>query len=565
VSPRLVAIARISHHWPLIAVLLAFAAAAFVVPTLTPIATTDDWGYSRSVEILYYQGELKIFPVVAASAVFQVIWGYLFAVIFGMTLGVMRLSSIVMTALGAIALYTLLREVGITRSRSALGVAAYLFNPLTFILAYTFMTDPHFTALLLIATALYVRGLRNDHSAPLSLYLGSIAAACAFLVRQQGSLIPLAVIVFLLLTGRLRPNRTGILTFLRVVAVPTAATVSYVLWLRFLNNVPDVQQGFLDEAKASGLAGAWTLTRHLTFIELIYLGFFTLPIVAAAVPGLRRIIATLRPGGWLLFAVWEAILVAGLAIYGLQGKRLPYIGQFVGTGGLGPPDVLGSRPRLLDAPLRDQITVITAIAAFLFALMICRLIGTIATRERAQVGLVVVIAVWQIVGVLPPSFHYLRRGYSLDRYLLPLLPLAIVLLLWAIRDLRLFQPVAWLLVAGYAVIAIAGTRDYLVYLDTAWSIGHKANALGIPNDKLDAGSGWDGYHLYTYSLDNNITKSRTQNGPWWVYFYAKATDSTFIVTAQPPHNTIIITKQTYTSWLSGDTSTLYLVRTRPFP
>jgi hypothetical protein len=547
-------------HWPVLAVLAFFAAAAFVVPTLAPVATTDDWGYSRSVEILYHDGDLRVFPVVAATAVFQIVWGWLFALLFGMTLGVMRLSTVVMVGLGAIALHGLLRELGVQRGRSALGVATYLFNPLTFILAYTFMTDAHFTSLLIVSTLGYVRGLRPDRRASLATVAGSVVAAFAFLIRQQGALIPLAVFLFLLLTGRLRPNRAGLVAFLRVVAVPVVATAGYYLWLRTSNDVPDVQQGFFDEARASGLSGAWRLTRNLAFIELVYLGYFALPIVAAAVPNLRRVVTAMNPAGWLLFAVWEGVLIAGLAIYGLQGRRMPYIGQFVGTGGLGPPDVLGSRPRLLDGPLRDNITVVCAVAAILLAFLLCRSLRDLASPDHAKAGLVLAIALWQTVGVIPPSFHYIRRGYSLDRYLLPLLPLGICLVLWAVRDLRLFQPVAWLIVAAFAVYSIAGTRDYLVYMNTVWSLGRDANAAGIANVKLDAGSAWDGYHLYTYGLDNDITKGRTKNGPWWVYFYGKATDSTFVVTAQPAAGSRVILTRNVSTWLGDKPLRLYLVR-----
>src|SRR5262249_15160276 len=242
------------------------------------------------------------------------------------------------------------------------------------------------------------------------------------------------------------------------------ATVGYYLWLRYLNHVPAAQQGFYHEAKASGLDGAWRLVRNLAFIELVYLGFFALPIVAAAVPALRRIVVTMRPAGWLVFATWEAILITGDAVYGIRGIRMPYVGQFAGTGGLGAPDVLGSRPRLLDHQLRDDFTVVCALAAILLALILCRSVGSAASPYRAKAGLVLPIALWQVAGVIPPSFHYINRGYSLDRYLLPLLPLGICLTLWAVRDLRLWQPVAWVIVAAFAAYSVAGTRDYLVYL-----------------------------------------------------------------------------------------------------
>ena len=41
---------------------------------LAPLATTDDWGYARSVEILYHERRLEIFPVVAAAALTAMTW-----------------------------------------------------------------------------------------------------------------------------------------------------------------------------------------------------------------------------------------------------------------------------------------------------------------------------------------------------------------------------------------------------------------------------------------------------------------------------------------------------------
>src|SRR3954471_7495951 len=175
--------------WALLAVYFAFALAAVVVPTLTPVATTDDWAYARSAQLLLDQGRLTIFPVVAATAVFQIIWGALFGFIFGPTLGIFRLSTVVITALGGLALHGLCRDLGVARGSSALGVATFLFNPLVFVLAFTFMTDSHFMALLVIATWLYAKALAPEEVEARLLITGSGVAALAFLTRQQGILI----------------------------------------------------------------------------------------------------------------------------------------------------------------------------------------------------------------------------------------------------------------------------------------------------------------------------------------------------------------------------------------
>jgi hypothetical protein len=140
-------------NWTLLAVYVAFALAAVVVPTLAPVATTDDWAYARSAQILLNESRLTIFPVVAATAVFQIVWGALFGFIFEPTLGIFRLSTVVITALGGLALYGLCRDLGVARGRGALGVATFLFNPLVFVLAFTFMTDAHVSASLAAVAA----------------------------------------------------------------------------------------------------------------------------------------------------------------------------------------------------------------------------------------------------------------------------------------------------------------------------------------------------------------------------------------------------------------------------
>ena len=68
--------------------------------------------------------------------------------------------------LGGLALYALARDLGVSAHWSAVGLAAYLFHPLVLSLAYTFMTDPHYVSLMLIATWLYVRGLLTSFRFP---------------------------------------------------------------------------------------------------------------------------------------------------------------------------------------------------------------------------------------------------------------------------------------------------------------------------------------------------------------------------------------------------------------
>ncbi|HEU0164909.1 MAG TPA: hypothetical protein VFQ54_07680, partial [Thermomicrobiales bacterium] len=375
-------VATVLRNWPFAIPIALFAVAAMIVPTMTQIATTDDWGYSRSVEILVEDGHLTVFPVVAATAVGQILWGALFGEIFGLDLGVMRLSTVVAVAIGGMALFGLLRQLGVSRWRSSMGVSLYLFNPLSFILSFTFMTDPHFTSWMLVAMVFYAWGLRDEETRPWAIVVGSIAAGYAFWIRQQGALIPFAVILYLVVTRRLWFNWRSLRLAAQAALAPAVMLVGYYVWLKWFNDVTAVQQGFFDEMKSYGWSGAWRLTRNLTYIELAYLGIILVPILLAVVPvwrsrsrsGSRVSASTVTPAagfrtplGYWLFVAVSIVIAWGLFAFTWENRRMPYISQFVGAGGLGPPDVPGSRMRLIEWPDIYTIATVAAVAGAIVA------------------------------------------------------------------------------------------------------------------------------------------------------------------------------------------------------
>ena len=106
--------------------------------------------------------------------------------------------------------------------------------------------------------------------------------------------------------------------------------------------------------------------------------------------------------------------------------------------------------------------------------------------------------------MVPPSVHFIGWGGTLDRYLLPLLPFSVLLLLWALRGQRLVLPLAWLAVVVLGGWSVAGTRDHLVWLSSVWSLadgqeqvfeGHTLNVNGVaftPKGSTAVSVGYDG-------------------------------------------------------------------------
>jgi hypothetical protein len=305
----------------------------------------------------------------------------------------------------------------------------------------------------------------------------------------------------------------------------------------------------------------------MTFIEVIYVGLFVLPLAAAALVALGHLARSHSEAGWMLLAGWTSVLVVGVIVFAGYGRaippmpRMPYIPQYLGPPGLGPADLHGGRRWLVGWEMLDWATAACAVASFVFALALCRRAARPRRPDatRLGAGIVLSIALWQMVGVLPPSFHFRNWIVSVDRYLLPLLPLGLCLMLWALRGVRLATPVAWVVVLGGGLFAVAGTRDFLVLQEATWSLARAATELGVPLTRLDGGASWDGYHLYEYSQALGIAQ-QTPGGPWWTHLFGPATNSDYVVTTAPLAGYDVLGQVPYSSWLEDDPTTLYLVR-----
>ena len=562
-------VAPILRHRHLVAVLVAYVVAAMVIPTFIAAPVGDDWVYSRSVEILVREGRLRILDLSVVTLVFQVIWGAAFSLVFGLSFGTLRLSTVVLVGLSSFAFYGLCRELAVDRGRAALATALYLFNPLALVLSFTFMTDPHFSALLVCSSYFYTRGLRLHDPSRAALLAGSGLAAGAFLVRQQGALIPLAVVVYMVLARRFSFNRTSARPFLDIVAVPLIVTVLYYGWLFLIHGVPEQQDAFLQQVLDAGWSGTWQLVRYMTYIEAVYAGFVLLPITIGAVAGLKALVTLHGLWRWNVVAAWATMLVIGLVAFGLgpgqlAPAKMPYISQFVGMQGVGPTDLWGGRAWLIGngAVVQDWLTWVSAGSSLVFALAFARKLGVVPSADRAAMSLLVTIGLGQVVGVLPPSYHFRTWIISVDRYLLPVLPFALLLLMWSLRGVRIWTPVAWTLVALVGLFSTLATRDFLIFQGATWEMARYANeTVGVPLTKLDAGSSWDGYHLYEFSIANDIPQ-QTPSGPWWTNLFGPATDSTFVISSSShfPLGYEPIAWTEHSSWLNSRPVYLFLMQ-----
>ncbi len=564
--------------WPVGAILAAYAVPLLIVPPTLGLPLIDDWSYQRSVARLVEDGELWVAPWTATTLVLQIGWGALFALPFGAGPVVLRGSTLVASFGGTLAAYALYRALGATKPRAVIGALAVWFNPIGFGLSYTFMTEVPYLALLTAAAWATVRAAGRGSLGELTASSG--LAALAFLVRPQGALIPLATVGWLLLA---RPAwfRAAPASTIAVVLGPClVAVVGYLHWAAG-RGLPAEQADRLATLREISLAEVVDLGWRLAVIGCFFVGLFVFPLVLGA---LRELPAAWRcVGGGARAVALCALAVLALWMNGYalahDGRSFPFIpwGSMIHEDGLGVLDADGLRPFVFEPWQWAALGLLFALSAVGGFLLLAAAHGRPAPAGGASkppvVGLVVALGLGQFLGVLPPSLqlHHENPGLlTFDRYYLPLLPVALGLVLWALRGRR-FSPglaLAALLLLG--VVDAVGVQDWLAFKRAQWETAEwLVEERGVPLRQVDVSPQWAGLHFYEYGLTHPHDRVRRRTGdPWWLFDIAPMIDPVFVVAASPdprPGYRVYLRRR-YRSWIrSADEAWVYVWHRRPAP
>ena len=507
------------------------------MPTLAPVAIHDDWVYARAVENFLATGNFRVPGLSAATFVFQLAWGALFEVLFGHTLGVLRLSTVVLAGLGAVAFYLGALELGIARRAAAIGTALYLFNPLHLVLVFTFMTDAGFTALTVIASAALLRALRTDSG--LWFVLTSVAAGLAFLLRQPAAVIVPVALIGIWFAGW---DRRRVLVRAVQVTVPFAVMAGgWTTWLLLVNGVPSAWSFQANPGAGAPelliLAGLFLLT------AVLYTGLLLVPITLAThKPVSLRKVAALCVGA--VIATVLIRLFIGILL-------IPSLGDWFTWGGFGSRALAGGYGVLVTAPIRIGLSIAAILGAATLGLVLVRARWTVIRDPLLLTVFVLAIAEALAAGVAAERFH-------VDRYMLPIFPAVIWLLLAVKRAIPVNLWEAVPLVGFLAVIGIAGTHDHLTFHKQVWELDSYANSLGVDNLHLDGGPAWDGYQEGAIDFTGTISADPTHQ--WWLDLYAPQIDARYVVATRPLAGYAVVARRPLDTWLGTERLSLYLLK-----
>src|SRR5215831_13940179 len=284
-----------------------FAAAALLVPPRGEFPIVDDWDYFATVADLRHFGEIRLSDWPGMTLVAQIFWGELFAKLFGLSYWTLRVSTISLAFVGALALYFWARAVDRTTGEATFLGLLYATNPLVFTLSYSFMNDVPGTSMMLVC--LLVQAHCAQRGGVRLHLLAGVTAALAYLVRQTAALPALVLAAFFI--PALIKKQARARDFLMLTLPVAVVAAAYAFWLDHIHGRP--YHATLVRADVFGLANRlpWLLE------NLILLGVCLAPLIMCLV------------GRGIVTQVWRSNLVRHLVTF-LMGASLPVIVQVVG-------------------------------------------------------------------------------------------------------------------------------------------------------------------------------------------------------------------------------------------
>ena len=261
----------------LILISCAYWLAVLLLPPFQDVALNDDWAYAFIVRCFLQGGGIASHAITEPTGIVQAAWGMIFTRLLGPGHGALRLSTLVLGWVGAMAFCDLLRQ---ERRESlecqdvVIGLL-FAFNPLFFVLCPSFMTDVPALALSLATLAVSRRAFAGELPAMRGLLLGSACAALAYGIRQTAILVPIGLTACYWRECRRTPR-----ILLAIWSLPCAAAGGHQFWLHSTDGPSLGIHRWIWEGQA-GWAGSWMLAVQRAAAAAVYCGLFSIPLAAA--------------------------------------------------------------------------------------------------------------------------------------------------------------------------------------------------------------------------------------------------------------------------------------------
>jgi hypothetical protein len=455
--------------------ILLYSFAAILLHLFANVPFHDDWTYAWSVEHFLKTGKLQVLDWSVHYPFAQILWGALFCLPYGFSFSALRVSTVVLAWLGALALYGTLREFGRARSESLIATVVLVTHTVFFVLSFSFMTDVPYVSFANIAFFFVVRGVCRRNS--FELCVGCVFAVCALFIRQVAVAIPGSLLLYFLF-ARSHGSWKYIL--------PT--TAFFLLCCLVLISIPQI-------------FGVTSQSKFLTtWVIDVWLHHYS-----QALPGVLRI---LMHGGLALLPLSIPVVVSVyrrplwwgtvIALLILTACSILFASEIPNPqDGMWQLNTLGRERRLLQGPpvpdflpswLNPPLFILSLFSS---AVIIVKVVDIICAGIEKPLGLFVWYASIQLALIMVLWFF---RPWGSDRYSVVLLPPLIVIL----ANSQLRSKIA------LTSIGVLFALSMLVTWNESQTSRAIAEALvwlrgkDVPLAHIDAGYVFNGWNLYAH-------------------------------------------------------------------
>lgn len=448
----------------------------------------DDWSYIKTAWEFAQTGHFVFNGWATAMLGWMIPWGALFLKIFGFSFTAARLSMMPVATATVFFFHATLVRFGIRPRNSVFGALMLGFSPIFFPMAASYMSD--IPGLLVIILCLYfcLRAVQAEtlQSTVFWLCCAACASAVGGTARQTAWL---GVLVMVPSTAWLLRARRGILRigiFLWIGGVLLIAA-SLHWWSLQPYSVPE---------KIYRRNAFWIHhTTDMLVKAFLCFSLLLLPLLVAWLGRVRRIGREGLSRVAALVSIFALFLFfSGIAEY----WSMPWIPHLINS-------LLYGRSELpvIEHPLPLGIRIVLSLFVVASALIFVEYALAVRGGRPQQISeepYPTWQQIWWLVG--PYFFAYLAlllprasSEFLYDRYLLGIMPVAIIVLLsmhqqWVAPHVPAVS-VAVMLV--FAIVSICGTHDWFAFNRARLSAVRSLNASDVPNTSIQAGFEYDGW------------------------------------------------------------------------
>jgi 4-amino-4-deoxy-L-arabinose transferase-like glycosyltransferase len=484
----------------------------------------DDWAYAATARNLLYTGHFRVVEWAAPSLLTHALWGAAALRVMGDTYVALRCGTLLWALAALLSLYGLAR-VAFEPKTAVLAALALGLSPWFVSLSFTYMTDVPWLAMMLASLLAFIHALRPGSSGPprrpLLLLSGALVGAAA-LTRQFAVVMAPAFVLVLALDARRRHGARWMRPAAKDAFVWCAPVLAFfVPFQLWYVRVHGATQANRETVLRMRQVNVWKVLVHLACV-VHYAGLWLFP-VALALPVWRRLkdIVSSRERGFggeapivtRRQAIVTLVLFGGYAIgrplaalFGAAADRpaapihelMPYLHNVFYLASLGPPTITGTymgwepMPRSgawLGVVLTFASTIGAVVALGLFRTTVDSAWRTwhgAATRpDTTRSEMLGVLLLGACATYL--LWHLATGPFLFDRYLLPALPMVVLLGLQAAPAQVPRSPLFLGWIVALAVFSLGGTREYLSWNDARDRAVRALFASGIPVGDVDGG------------------------------------------------------------------------------